>query len=88
MEICYLTSIPREEVRCLAGFDPTRPCFCLPRASQHPPKTLLAMDFAWIDEWAEERESGLVVPAICLDSFLKAMDLLRIVLLQDLDIFE
>lgn len=83
MENCYLTTIPREAVRGLAGFDPKRPCFCLPRSSLLPPKILLDMVFPWIDEWTAKRESGLVVPTICLDSFLMAMNFLRIVLLQD-----
>ena len=69
MENCYLATIPREAVRGLAGFDPKRPSFCLPRSSLLPPKILSRMIFPWIDEWAAKRESGLLFFTICLDSF-------------------
>jgi hypothetical protein len=48
-----------------------------------PSDALKAMVFPWIDEWISKRDAGLVIPTICLDSFLKAMDFLKVVFLQD-----
>ena len=83
MENCYLTTIPREAVRGLAGFDPKRPSFCLPRASLAPPDRLVSLVFPWIDDWVSKRDAGSLELTICLDSFLKTMKFLRVVLLQD-----
>jgi hypothetical protein len=58
MENCYLTTIPREAVRGLAGFDPKRPSFSLARSSLMPSDRLLSMVFPWIDDWVSKRDAG------------------------------
>jgi Centromere DNA-binding protein complex CBF3 subunit, domain 2/Transcriptional activator of glycolytic enzymes len=49
---CYLTAIPRQFVRSMAGFPPEpQGNFYLPRAKILPPSSLLRTLWPWIDEW-------------------------------------
>ena len=83
MENCYLTTIPREAVRGLAGFDPKRPSLSLIRASLIHSEALLSLVFPWIEDWIEKRDVGSVELTICFDSFLQTLKYLRIVFIQD-----
>ncbi len=83
MEGCYLTSIPREAVRALAGFVPDRPTFYLARASVTPPQALLEMVWPDIEHWEAQIRDGDAEETIAATAFLAMMKFLRVVLLQD-----
>jgi hypothetical protein len=78
-----LTTIPHEVVKGLAGFDPKKSAFCLPRASVIPPEALNSLVFPWIEDWIAKLDACCLELMICLNSFLKTMLFLRIVFLQD-----
>ena len=49
---CYLSHIPLEFVRSMAGFPPTQAGnYYLPRAKVHPPESLLQAVWPWVDQW-------------------------------------
>jgi Centromere DNA-binding protein complex CBF3 subunit, domain 2 len=59
MEGCYLTALPREAMRSLAGFPPGLGAFYLPRAAVQPGDALLKRVFPEVDRWLEAQETGL-----------------------------
>ena len=55
---CYLTHIPREFVRSMAGFNPSGGgVYYLPRARVEPPESLLQAVWPWVDQWLEWYDS-------------------------------
>ena len=48
---CYLTSLPREFMRSMAGHPSQMGCFEVPRASVAPPDALLSMIWPELDAW-------------------------------------
>lgn len=84
---CYLTTLPYNFMRALAGFDPsdTRSYF-VPRATIKPPRKLLCQIWpeldAWITAFKNPEESG-VETTMAADGFLELLTWLREVVLQD-----
>ena len=49
---CYLSNIPLEFVRSMAGFPPAQAGnYYLPRAKIHPPESLVHAVWPWVDQW-------------------------------------
>ena len=94
----YLTHLPRQFMRIVAGFSGTQGDFFLPRAVYEPPVTLQRQLWPWIEEWEPRFEArsrrrrwaqgGLDEDDLAGDGFLKLMRRLRIVLLQDLAVLQ
>jgi hypothetical protein len=87
---CYLTSLPRETMRTLAGFPKDRGHFYIPRAAVEPPEALKDMIFPDVSKWASVHGlHGASEPdsnaehSIATDGFLMLMTLIRTVFLQD-----
>ena len=59
MDGCYLTALPREAMRSLAGFPPGPGAFYLPRAAVQPRDTLRKRVFPEVDRWLEAQETGV-----------------------------
>ena len=53
LENFYLSAIPREAVRALAGFKPDHPSFFIARAVREPPAALLELVFPDINRYLE-----------------------------------
>lgn len=83
MEKCYLTSLPREAMRTLAGFEPCRGSFYLARASVEPPVSLQHLIFPAVESWMEKMDTGLCEQSIAGGGFLQLLQYLRGVILQD-----
>jgi hypothetical protein len=65
---CYLASIPRDYMRGVAGFDPMRKNFFIPRASLDPPDDLVISVFPKLSEWITRVESGSLEDiTVCLE---------------------
>ena len=94
----YLTHLPRQFMRIVAGFSPSAGDYFLARAAHEPPQALQRQLWPWIEEWeprfeARARrccwaEGGLDEDDLAADGFLKLMQRLRTVLLQDLAILQ
>lgn len=82
MEGCYLTTLPREVLRALAGFNSHGGEFFLPRAECSIPDELRTTVFPWIEEYEELFDKG-ELNDIAGHGFLKLLTYLREVLLQD-----
>ena len=83
MENCYLTSLPREAIRSLAGFPPAQGSFFLPRATVEPPDSLKRLIFPAIEPTLEKISSGAFQDSIPARGFLELLDRCRTVILQD-----
>jgi hypothetical protein len=59
MEGCYLTALPREAMRSLAGFPPRAGSFYLPRAALQPRDDLRKIVFPEVDRWLGAQETGV-----------------------------
>ncbi|KAK7582888.1 hypothetical protein V3481_012184 [Fusarium oxysporum f. sp. vasinfectum] len=87
----YLTHLPRQFMRIVAGFSASPGDYFLARAAHEPPYVLQKQLWPWIEEWeprfeARARrqcwaEGGLDDDDLAADGFLKLMRRLRIVLL-------
>jgi hypothetical protein len=94
----YLTHLPRQFMRIVAGFSSTPGDYFLPRAVSEPPAALQRQLWPWIEEWEPRFEArargcrwaqgGLDDDDLAGDGFLKLMRRLRIVLLQDLAVLQ
>ncbi|RKK06602.1 hypothetical protein BFJ65_g18500 [Fusarium oxysporum f. sp. cepae] len=94
----YLTHLPRQFMRIVAGFSASPGDYFLARAANEPPYVLQKQLWPWIEEWeprfeARARrqcwaEGGLDDDDLAADGFLKLMRRLRIVLLQDLAVLQ
>ena len=58
LEGCYLTALPREAMRSLAGFPPGS-SYYLPRAAVLPEEALLEKVFPDVDRWLQAQETGV-----------------------------
>ncbi|KAL3702058.1 hypothetical protein R1sor_020080 [Riccia sorocarpa] len=83
MENCYLTSLPREAMRTLAGFSPSQGQFFLSRMAVTPPSQLTSKLFPQVEYWLSKLEVGDCEQSIAAGGFLHLLKLLRIVILQD-----
>ena len=79
MNGAYLTSLPREVMRVLAGFPSQQGHFFLPRAAVAPPPELCAKVFPQVDYWLEKIEPSQIAAA----GFLRLLGVLRVTFLQD-----
>ncbi|KAG2216478.1 hypothetical protein INT45_014038 [Circinella minor] len=80
----YLTNLPHELLRTLAGFPTERGYFYLSHANVQPPKERCKKIFKFVDYWRQKLDEGNVEQVSCAtDMFLKLLDRLRVVFLQD-----
>jgi hypothetical protein len=94
----YLTHLPREFIRVVAGFSPSAGDYFLARAAHEPPYALQKQLWPWIEEWEARCEArarrctwvkgGLDEDDLAADGFLKLVRHLRVVLLQDLAVLQ
>lgn len=83
MEKCYLTSLPREFMRTLAGFEPCRGSFFLARSSVEPPISLMRQVFPQVEMWKQALDAKRCEQTIAAGGFLELLLYLRKVILQD-----
>ena len=94
----YLTGLPLQFIRSMAGFGTKPGKFYLPRANHAPPFTLQQQVFPWVEPWEERlrlsrqgkgwSEGGLDQEDLALEGFIKLMKYLRVVLLQDMAVLQ
>jgi hypothetical protein len=94
----YLTHLPRQFMRVVAGFSPSAGDYYLARAAHEPPHRLQKQLWPWIEEWEARFEAracrrtwaqgGLDEDDLAADGFLKLLRRLRLVLLQDLAVLQ
>jgi hypothetical protein len=94
----YLTHLPRQFMRIVAGFSASTGDYFLARAAHEPPAILEQQLWPWIEEWEPRFEArarrlswaqgGLDEDDLAADGFLKLMRRLRTVLLQDLAVLQ
>jgi hypothetical protein len=88
MESNYLTSLPLQAMRALAGFNPDRPgTYYIKRAIIDPPQGLQQKIFPQIEKWQEAfrtRHLGneKLEPDLAAPKFVELLTKLRVVLLQ------
>ena len=71
-------------IKALAGFDPDRASYYLPRSALEPVEDLQLKVFPELEEWRRKLDAGeLEDESICLDAFMTTLKYLRVVLLQD-----
>ena len=80
---CYISSLPVDAMKSLAGFPVVANNYFLPRAVVLPPASLQAMAFPQVDLWKQrfERQEG-VQEDIAAPNFLNLLSNLRVVFLQ------
>ena len=94
----YLTGLPLQFIRSMAGFGTKPGKFYLPRANHVPPLTLQQQVFPWVEQWEERvrllrqgkvwSEGGLDQEDLALEGFIKLIKYLRVVLLQDMAVLQ
>jgi hypothetical protein len=94
----YLTHLPRQFMRIVAGFSGSSGDYFLARAVHEPPLVLQKQLWPWIEDWEPRFEArarrqswaqgGLDEDDLAGDGFLKLMRRLRTVLLQDLAVLQ
>lgn len=94
----YLTHLPRQFMRVVAGFSGSSGDYFLARAAYDPPYVLQKQLWPWIEEWEARFEArarrqrwaqgGLDDDDLAADGFVKLLRRLRIILLQDLAILQ
>ncbi|KAG2215396.1 hypothetical protein INT45_009470 [Circinella minor] len=81
---CYLTSLPKQAMRALAGFYSQKAgAFWLPRSAVDPPQELQRLIFPKIEYWENMFERGAIQKDLAGPNFLVLLKYLRIVFLQD-----
>jgi hypothetical protein len=83
MTTSYLSPISLEPVRALAGFKQSRGSYYLERQILTPPKGMMEEIFPKADHWWENYNSRQLQEDICAIRFLRMINFLRIVILQD-----
>jgi len=83
MEKCYLTTLPLQAMRVLAGFQGEKGHFYLPRMTLSPPAALQSMIFPEADIWLGKLERNECEPNIAAAGFLNLLTILKTVILQD-----
>ena len=94
----YLTGLPLQFLRSMAGFGVKPGKFCLPRANYAPPLSLQKQVFPWLESWEARvvlskqgkqwSEGGLDQEDLALEGFVKLIKYLRVVLLQDIAVLQ
>jgi Centromere DNA-binding protein complex CBF3 subunit, domain 2 len=83
MTTSYLSRISLEPVRALAGFKQSRGSYYLERQILTPPKGMMEEIFPKADHWWKNYNSRQLQEDICAIRFLRMINFLRIVILQD-----
>jgi hypothetical protein len=91
MNGAYLTTLPREMMRTMAGFSTNARSFYLARAALDPPAALCKKVFPKADEWYDRLAANQRNPdngdpiesTVAVDAFLKTIMVLRKTFLQD-----
>jgi hypothetical protein len=85
---CYLSSLPKQAMRSIAGFNPpVAGSFFLPRAIVEPDDELQKIIFPKVEEWLSAFDKRSVQEDIAGPNFLNVLKYLRIVLLQVIYIY-
>jgi hypothetical protein len=94
----YLTGLPLQFLRSMAGFGTKAGKFYLPRANHAPPLSLQQQVFPWVEYWEERvllskqgkawSDGGLDQEDLALEGFIRLMKYLRVVLLQDIAVLQ
>jgi hypothetical protein len=94
----YLTGLPLQFLRSMAGFGVKPGKFFLPRANYTPPVSLQQLVFPWVEPWRGRitlskqgkswGEGGLDQEDLALEGFIVLMDYLRVVFLQDMAVLQ
>ena len=94
----YLTHLPRQFMRVVAGFSASSGDYFLARTAHEPPPCLQKQLWPWIEEWESRCEArarrrrwvqgGLDEDDLAADGFLKLLRRLRAILLQDLAVLQ
>jgi hypothetical protein len=80
---CYISSLPVEAMKCLAGFPPHQGNYFLSRAAVVPPKDLQVLVFPDVEFWKEKFDNNDGVQEdIAGPTFLGLLAQLRVVFLQ------
>ncbi|EIE88996.1 hypothetical protein RO3G_13707 [Rhizopus delemar RA 99-880] len=80
---CYLSGLPVDAIKVLAGFTTRKGDYFINRGSIEPSEELRKMVFPWIEYWREKFYRKEVEDDIAGPNFLDLMDYLRTVFLQD-----
>ncbi|CAD6948807.1 unnamed protein product, partial [Tilletia controversa] len=83
MQGCYLTGLPRESMRAMAGFSIHPGGFFLPRGTTTPSKSLQQQIFSGVGDILLQVETGKLERDLAAQGFLKLLQYLRVVLIQD-----
>ncbi|KAG1560209.1 hypothetical protein G6F49_002912 [Rhizopus delemar] len=83
MNGAYVTGLPREAMRSLAGFGKVKGNFYLPRANLDPCVELQKKVFPLVDEWLDKLDANAIEYNVAARGFLILMKQLRITFLQD-----
>jgi hypothetical protein len=83
IENCYMSTLPREAMRALAGFNPKKPQYYLRRATITPNDQLQHQIFPAVDLWLEKLQKSEIESNIAAGGFLNLLKYLRVVVLQD-----
>lgn len=94
----YLTGLPLQFLRSMAGLGKKAGRFYLPRANYTPPESLQQKVFPWVAQWEERiaqfkakrawADGGLDEADLALEGFIQVMKYLRVVLLQDMAVLQ
>ncbi|KAG1613993.1 hypothetical protein G6F44_013299 [Rhizopus delemar] len=80
---CYLSGLPVDAIKVLAGFTTRKGDYFINRGSIEPSEELRKMVFPWIEHWREKFYRKEVEDDIAGPNFLDLMDYLGAVFLQD-----
>ncbi len=83
MENCYLSSLPRDVLRSLAGFSPSQRNYYLRRDALAPPDSLAQKIFPQIETIEAHIRTGDYESSISLGALLDMLRFFRKVILQD-----
>ncbi len=83
MENCYLSTLPRDAIRSLAGFSPDHRNYYIRRDVHRPSEALMKKVFPQIETIEEKMSAGLFMSSIATGAFLDTLKFFRRVLLQD-----
>lgn len=83
MNGAYVTGLPREALRSLAGFGKAKGNLYLPRSNFVPPAELQKKVFPPVDEWLDKLDSNVIEYNVAARGFVMLMKKLRMTFLQD-----
>ncbi|KAE8260648.1 hypothetical protein A4X13_0g227 [Tilletia indica] len=83
MQGCYLTGLPRESMRAMAGFSTQPGAFYLPRNSVLPSLALQQQIFPTVNSTLADVETGKFERDLAAQGFLRLLQYLRVIILQD-----